>query len=457
MSSIKTLGSINPATGQTIATYPVNTTEETEAIISLAEKAFSAWSQTSFAHRATLMQKAADMLLARKAELGLLMTREMGKVLKDSIAEVEKCANCCRYYAENAEAFLADEPIKTEASDSFVAYQPLGPVLAIMPWNFPFWQVFRFAAPALMAGNVGILKHASNVQGCGYAIQDIFREAGFPEGCFSNVAIPGSEMEALIAHRAIKAVTLTGSENAGIQVAATAGKNLKKTVLELGGSDAFIVLEDVDIPAVASLAAKARMINAGQSCIAAKRFIVVNSIAESFAKEMAAAMDALVMGDPENPATNYGPQARQDLAAELEKQVNACLQGGAVARTKAVPKADGAWFPATLLDNVQPGTPGWDEELFGPVASLIRVKDAEEAITVANSSRFGLGGSIWTADSERGKLLARSMEAGCIFVNEIVKSDPRVPFGGIKKSGFGRELSHHGIKEFVNVKTVWVK
>ena len=413
--------------------------------------------QTTFAERSVLMYRLADLLLSRKAELALLMCREMGKVLKEALAEIEKCAGCCRYYAENAEAFLADRAIVTEAAQSFVCYRPIGPVLAVMPWNFPFWQVFRFAAPALMAGNVGVLKHASNVQGCAQAIAFLFTEAGFPEGCFTNIAVTSAKAEGLIAHSSIAAVTLTGSEKAGSEVAALAGKHLKKTVLELGGSDAFIVLPNADIAQAAKQAAKARMINAGQSCIAAKRFIVVNSVADEFADAFAEALDALVLGNPEVPGTDYGPMARPDLALELQAQAEASIAAGAVVRGKNKPLAEGAWFRAVLLDHVPPDCPAFNDELFGPVAALIRVPDAEAAVKTANNHRYGLGASIWTADAEAGTALARQIEAGCVFVNETVKSDPRVPFGGIKKSGYGRELSTEGIREFCNIKTIWVK
>ncbi|HEX5714744.1 MAG TPA: NAD-dependent succinate-semialdehyde dehydrogenase [Thermoanaerobaculia bacterium] len=449
---------VNPSTGQPIRDYPEHDEPEVAARLERAEQAFSSWRKVPIAERARLMRAAGDILRDRAGDYGRLVTEEMGKPIAAAEGEVDKCAWVCDFYAENAESFLSAEPVGTDASRSLVRYDPLGPVLAIMPWNFPFWQVFRFAAPALMAGNVGLLKHAGNVPGTALAIEEVFRDAGFPEGVFTTLLVPSSRVADLIRHPAVRAVTLTGSEKAGMEVAAEAGRQLKKTVLELGGSDPFIVLADADPVETARQAAKARTINTGQSCIAAKRFIVDESIADRFEEEMVKAMEALRVGDPMDRATEIGPMAREDLLDDLDVQVRRSVEAGAELKTGGK-RIDGqGWFyPPTVLSGVRPGMPAFDEETFGPVAAVIRARDTDEAIELANRSRFGLGASIWTADSIRAEALASEIEAGSVFVNGAVKSDPRLPFGGIKTSGYGRELADVGIREFVNIKTVWVK
>jgi succinate-semialdehyde dehydrogenase/glutarate-semialdehyde dehydrogenase len=446
--------SINPFDQKLIAEYPAHDENTVEKKIQTAAKSFKIWKKESFAQRSALMQKAASILRANKEQYARVISLEMGKVISESRGEVEKCANACDYYAVNAEIFLKDQLIPTEATKSLVAFQPLGPVLAIMPWNFPFWQVFRFAAPSLMAGNVGLLKHAANVSGCSLAIESVFREAGFSEGIFQSLLVESKNVERIIAHDHVAAVTLTGSEYAGTQVAAAAGKNLKKTVLELGGSDPFIVLEDADLDLTAKIATQSRMQNAGQSCIAAKRFIVVQSVKEEFTKRFKKNIEALKQGDPFDPNITTGPIARLDLAEGLEKQLKDSIQKGAQLMTGGE-RTDCNFKPA-LLDNVKPGTPANDEEIFGPIASIITVKNEPEAIEVANASRFGLGASVWTQDKNRGERVAREIESGCVFVNSLMRSDQRLPFGGVKKSGYGRELSELGIKEFVNAKTIFI-
>ncbi|HEX3129674.1 MAG TPA: NAD-dependent succinate-semialdehyde dehydrogenase [Thermoanaerobaculia bacterium] len=449
---------INPATGELIREYPDHDESEAAARLERAERAFASWRKVPFAERARLMTQAGDLLRDRAGDYGRLITEEMGKPLAAAEGEVDKCAWVCEFYAENAERFLSAEPVGTDASRSLVRYDPIGPVLAIMPWNFPFWQVFRFAAPALMAGNVGLLKHAGNVPGTALAIEEVFRDAGFPEGVFTTLLVPSSRVADLIGHPAIKAVTLTGSEKAGMEVAAESGRHLKKTVLELGGSDPFIVLADADPVEAAKQAAKARTINSGQSCIAAKRFIVEEPIADRFEEEMVKAMEALKVGDPLDRGTDVGPMAREDLLGDLDDQVRRSVEAGAELRTGGH-RVDGkGWFyEPTLLSGVKPGMPAFDEETFGPVAAVIRARDTAEAVELANRSRYGLGASLWTSDPARAEALAAEIEAGSVFVNGIVKSDPRLPFGGIKSSGYGRELSDVGIREFVNIKTVWVK
>ncbi len=405
------------------------------------------------------MQKSAVCLRENLQEHAALITMEMGKPIKQSQAEIEKCAMVCEYYAENAEAVLSNITVQTDASNSFISFQPLGPVLAVMPWNFPFWQVFRFAAPALMAGNTGILKHASNVTGCALAIEKVFCDAGFDSALFRSVKTPGNKVASVIQHPAVKAVTLTGSGPAGSAVAECAGSLLKKTVLELGGSDPYIVLEDADLELAVNACVTSRLINGGQSCIAAKRFIVVESIKEEFEAMYVEQMSKKSMGDPMDEANDIGPQARTDLRNELHEQVSesisrgaSCLLGG------TIPDLAGAYYPPTVLTNVTKGMPAYDDELFGPVASIISANDEEEAIRIANDSDFGLGAAIFTRDIQRGEdIAANRLEAGCCFVNDFVKSDPRLPFGGIKQSGYGRELSHFGIQEFVNIKTVYCK
>jgi succinate-semialdehyde dehydrogenase/glutarate-semialdehyde dehydrogenase len=448
--------SINPFTGQLLKEYESYSEDKLKEVLANSERAFKVWKDYSFEKRSSLFNKIAGKLREKKGLLSTLMTSEMGKPIKEAEAEVEKCAWVCEYYAENAEFFLKDDLIISDASESYVEYDPLGCILAIMPWNFPFWQVFRFAAPTIMAGNTGILKHASNVPQCALAIQDLFEEAGFPKGVFQSVLISGEETDRLIAHNTIKAVTLTGSEQAGMKVAASAGAHLKKTVLELGGSDPFIVLKDADVEDAAMWAVKARMINNGQSCIAAKRFIVVNSVKNQFVQAMVKAISELKHGNPLFPEIQVGPLARRDLAESLFTQVQKSISLGASVIIGGIPPA-GAMFTPTILDDVKPGMPAFDEELFGPVAAIISVQNEQDAINLANQSKFGLGASIWTGDSEKGRALARQIESGSVFINGMVKSDPRLPFGGVKLSGYGRELASFGIREFVNIKSVWVK
>jgi succinate-semialdehyde dehydrogenase / glutarate-semialdehyde dehydrogenase len=453
------LQSINPANLQTIKTYLQMSPSEVREIIDLINEAFEKWSQTSYNHRSKLMMNAANILRDKREEYSNLMTLEMGKPIAQSRAEVDKCTWVCDYYAENAEKFLSDEIIVTDASKSFVAFQPLGVVLAVMPWNFPFWQVFRFAAPGLMAGNAGILKHASNVSGCALAIEEVFREAGFPENLFRTILVPSSKMEEVIKNENIKAVTLTGSVPAGKAVAKTAGSVLKKTVMELGGSDPYVILEDADLEMAADTSVTARLINAGQSCIAAKRFIIVEEVYNEFEKLFVGKMKSKKMGDPFDESNHIGPQASVPLRDELHQQVEKSIESGAqLLLGGKIPKMNGAWYPPTVLSNVKKGMPAYDEELFGPVAALIKAKDEAEAIKIANDSIFGLGAAVFTNDINRGEKIAKEkLQAGCCFVNAFVKSDPRLPFGGIKESGYGRELSSFGIREFVNIKSVYVK
>ncbi len=450
--------SVNPVDGKVWETIDIFTHEELEAALAQAHAAVSGWRKTSFAIRRELMSRAAQVLRDRSGEFSQLITREMGKPIKESRAEIEKSALGCEYYAEHAEGFLADELIESDASRSLVAYQPVGTVLAIMPWNFPFWQVFRFAAPALMAGNTGLLKHASNVPRCALAIESVFAEAGFPAGVFRSLMIPSPRVAEVIEDPRVHAVTLTGSEPAGRQVAATAGAQVKKSVLELGGSDPFVVLEDADLDLAVENAVASRFLNAGQSCIAAKRFIPVDEIADEFVKRFKDAVEALVIGDPQDEQTQIGPMARVDLRDELHQQVVDSLAAGAKGVTGCNPEAgNGAYYQPSILDQVKPGIRAYSEELFGPVAIVIRAEDEADAIRIANDTDFGLGGSVWTQDSARGEAVARQLECGCAFVNGLVKSDPRLPFGGVKNSGYGRELSHHGIHEFVNAKTIWIR
>ncbi|HEX6901963.1 MAG TPA: NAD-dependent succinate-semialdehyde dehydrogenase [Thermoanaerobaculia bacterium] len=449
---------VNPATGEVLREYPEHDDQELQRKLEQAEEAFASWRKVPFAERSRLMSRAADLLRERCDEYGRLMTEEMGKPIAASESEIDKCAWVCDFYAEHAERFLAPENVATDATRSGVRYDPIGPVLAIMPWNFPFWQHFRFAAPALMAGNVGLLKHAANVPGSALAIEEVFRDAGFPEGCMTTLLVPSPRVKGLISHPAVRAVTLTGSDRAGMEVAAEAGRCLKKTVLELGGSDPFIVLADADPAEIARQAARARTINSGQSCIAAKRFIVEEEIADEFESEFVRRMEELKVGDPMDRATEVGPMARQDLLDDLDDQVRRTVAAGAQLRTGGHRLDGQGWFYApTVLTGVEPGMPAFDEETFGPVAAVIRARDAEHAVELANRSQFGLGASVWTGDPARGEALAADIDAGCVFVNGIVKSDPRLPFGGVKHSGYGRELAEVGIREFVNIKTVWVK
>jgi succinate-semialdehyde dehydrogenase/glutarate-semialdehyde dehydrogenase len=452
------LESINPATGELIEAFEEWSQEKTRGVIEEVDEAWLSWRRTSFARRAELMHEAAAVLRRNKEEYARIMALEMGKPIGDGRGEVEKCAWVCDFYADNAENFLADEPAESDGSKAYVAFRPIGTVLAVMPWNFPFWQVFRFAAPALMAGNTGVLKHSSNVPRCALAIEDVFRQAGFPVNVFRTLMIGSGQVEAVIENESIKAVTLTGSDIAGRKVAAKAGQMLKKTVMELGGSDPFIVLEDAVIEEAATVGAKARCINSGQSCIAAKRFIVVDGVYDRFIARFKEAMAALKVGDPLEEGVQVGPQAREDLMYELHSQVEASVEKGASVLLGGAPlDRKGYFYPPTILADLKPGMAAYHEELFGPVASVIRVRDEKEAVEVANASPFGLGGSVWTADSARGEAVAGQVEAGAVFVNGLVKSDPRLPFGGVKISGYGRELSHYGIKEFVNIQTIWVK
>ncbi len=450
--------SINPATGEPTREYSEHSDAEVAQRISLAERGFADWRKKSFGDRAALVKRAAALLRQKRGTYARLMTDEMGKTIASAEAEIDKCAIGCEFYAEHAQRFLADDSVTTDAHKSYVRYDPLGPVLAIMPWNFPFWQVFRFAAPALMAGNVALLKHSANVCGCALAIEDIFRRAGFPDGVFSILLVSSDRVTPLIAHPAIRAVTLTGSDRAGESVAAAAGKMLKKTVLELGGSDPFIVLADADPRAVAQAAAKARTINSGQSCIAAKRFIVEEPIAGRFEDAFAEQMKSLKVGDPLDRGTDIGPLAREDLLESLHDQVKRTIAAGAKLLAGGERLArKGFFYPPTVLSGVKPGMPAFDEETFGPAAAITRARSPEHAVELANLSPFGLAGSIWTADTARGEALAAQIESGAVFINEISKSDPRVPFGGVKRSGYGRELAEFGIREFVNIKTVWIK
>jgi len=453
------LHAVNPATGATIHTYDEMTPADVAQVITQAHETFLDWKQTPLPERARMMQRAAHLLRENASEYGTLMAQEMGKPVRDGRAEAEKCAWVCEYYAEHAAAFLQPEVVPTDASKSFVTFQPLGVVLAVMPWNFPFWQVFRFAAPALMAGNVGVLKHASNVPGCALAIEAIFQHAGFPEHAFRALLIGSRQVDAVIEHPLVRAVTLTGSTPAGRAVASKAGERLKKTVLELGGSDAYVVLEDADLEATVTTCVASRLINAGQSCIAAKRFIVVEAIRQRFEEAFVAQMRQAKMGDPLEEQTQVGPMARYDLRDELHQQVQASVaQGATCLLGGAIPEGQGAYYPPTVLTHVTKGMPAYDDELFGPVAAIIAVPDEATAIRVANDSVFGLGAAVFTQDVAKGERIAtHELEAGCCFVNAFVKSDPRLPFGGIKESGYGRELSTYGIKEFVNIKTVFVK
>jgi succinate-semialdehyde dehydrogenase/glutarate-semialdehyde dehydrogenase len=450
--------SVNPATGAKLRDYAGHGAEEVERRLALCAEAFRSWREVPFSRRSELMRAAAAELRKGLAAYARVMTEEMGKTLASAEAEAEKCAWVCDHYAQHAEGYLAPEEVATDAGHSFVRYDPLGPVLAVMPWNFPFWQVFRFAAPALMAGNVGLLKHASNVPGCALAIEEVFRRAGFPEGCFQALMIGSKAVEGVIAHPAVQAVTLTGSEPAGRAVASAAGAALKKTVLELGGSDPFIVLRDADVETAGKAAAAARCINNGQSCIAAKRFIVEEPVAGAFEAAFTRAMAALKVGDPMDRSTDVGPMAREDLLLELHDQVERSVKAGA-ALLLGGRRLDrqGYYYPPTVLTHVRPGMAAFDEETFGPVGAVVRAKDEREAIALANRSGFGLGASVWTGDPRRGEALAATIESGSVFVNSAVKSDPRLPFGGVKRSGYGRELSAFGIREFVNIKTVWVQ
>lgn len=452
------MASISPFTGERLREFEQHSDEALEQKLQLAAERFRSYRNVSFAERARMMTRAADILEREKNAFGELMTREMGKTLRSAVQEAEKSAFGCRFYAENAERFLAEEEAKTAATRSFVRYQPIGPVLAIMPWNFPFWQVFRFAAPALMAGNVGLLKHASNVPQCALAIEDVFRRAGFPEGTFQTLLIGSDRVNRVIADPRVVAVTLTGSVGAGSSVAATAGKEIKKTVLELGGSDPFIVMPSADLDRAAATAVQARVINNGQSCIAAKRFIVDEKIYDAFTQKFVEHMAALKVGDPMDPATDVGPLATQDVLRGLEEQVTQTIKMGArvLLGGKRLSRP-GNFFAPTVLVDIPEGSPALDDELFGPVASIFRARGIEDAINIANNSRFGLGACAWTNDKAEQEMFIDRIESGLAFINAMVASDPRIPFGGVKHSGYGRELSHFGIREFVNIKTVSIQ
>ena len=451
------LKAINPATGETVAEYDEHDEAAVDAALDRAIETFREYRTTSFDERERLMRRAAGLLRERADRYGRLMTMEMGKPLEAARAEVEKCALVCEYYAEHAAAFLADEKVETDAARSYISYQPIGAVLAIMPWNFPFWQCFRFAAPALMAGNVGLLKHASNVPGSALAIEEVFRDAGFPQGAFQTLLIGSAAVGRLISDSRIAAVTLTGSEEAGRKVGEQAGRSLKKIVLELGGSDPFIVMPSADLEKAATTAVKARTINNGQSCIAAKRFIIHESIADEFEKRMADGFRALRLGDPVDENVDIGPLARPEFVDDIERQVKESIEKGArLVVGGARGDGNGYFYQPTILSDVASGMPAYDEETFGPVAALIKVKDLAGAIRVANDTPFGLGASAWTEDEAETKAFTRDLESGSVFINGMVKSDPRLPFGGVKASGVGRELGEFGIREFVNVKTVWI-
>ena len=449
---------INPANGKIDRSFPTWDARELDGALADAAAATAAWQATTLAERAAILRRAAAELRARRDEHAALITLEMGKLLREAQAEVEKCAWGCEHYADHGAAYLADDVVQTDAGHSYITYQPLGTVLAVMPWNFPFWQVFRFTAPALLAGNTALLKHASNVPQCAAAIETIWRNAGLPPQVFRTLPIGADQAARVIADARVHAVTLTGSDAAGRAVAAAAGAHLKKTVLELGGSDAFVVLADADLDQAASIGVAARFQNAGQSCIAAKRFIVVDAVADAFLDRFKRNVAALKPGDPRDPATTLAPLARDDLRAQLHQQVRDSIAAGARAVIGCQPiPGPGFYYAASILDRVAPGMRAHDEELFGPVAAVIRARDEADALRIANASRYGLGASVWTRDTATGERIARAFAAGCCFVNGMVKSDPRLPFGGVKDSGYGRELSAHGIREFVNVKTVWIK
>ena len=455
--TIGQISAVNPATEEVIATFDSFAPDEVEMAVAEAHEAFLTWRERPIAERAVPMRKLAGLLRERVEPYARLATLEMGKPIAEARAEIEKCAFGCEHFAENAARYLADEEVRANARRSIVAFQPLGVVLAVMPWNFPFWQVIRFAAPAFMAGNAGILKHASNVPQCALAIEEAFRDAGFPQGLLRTVLVSGAEIEPIISDDRIRAVTLTGSSDTGSRIAELAGRAIKKTVLELGGSDPYIVLEDADIEAAAVTAVRARNQNNGQSCIAAKRFIVVDSVADEFERRFAKGVEDLRVGDPMEPTTQVGPLARRDLLDSLERQVDSSVRAGARALTGGErANGRGYFFRPTVLAGVSPDMPAFREETFGPVAAVVRVSDADEAVRVANDSAYGLGAAIWTRDTALGERVARRIESGSVFVNGMVASDPRLPFGGIKRSGYGRELSAFGAREFTNVQTIWI-
>jgi succinate-semialdehyde dehydrogenase / glutarate-semialdehyde dehydrogenase len=452
------IASINPATSEVIKGFDALTDAQVDDKITTASAAFQSFRKTPFADRTRWMTNTAEILESEKEAIGRMMTLEMGKTLLSAIAEAEKCAATCRYYAENAARFVADEPIATSAAKSYIRYQPIGIVLAVMPWNFPFWQVFRFVAPGLMAGNVGLLKHASNVPQCALKIEEIVRRAGFPEGVFQTLLIGASQVDRILNDPRVAAATLTGSEQAGIQVGISAAKRIKKVVLELGGSDPFIVMPSANLEEAAATAVKARVMNNGQSCIAAKRFIVHEKIADQFEKEFVSRMQSLKLGDPFDPKTDVGPLATPDAVKDLDADVQKSIHAGAKLLTGGKPLAGaGNFYPPTVLANIPKDSPAYREELFGPVACVFRLKSIDEAVAVANDVRFGLGASAWTNDPVEREIFINELEAGMVFINQMVISDPRVPFGGVKASGHGRELGPYGIREFTNIKTVWIR
>jgi succinate-semialdehyde dehydrogenase/glutarate-semialdehyde dehydrogenase len=452
--SIKT---VNPATGEEIQEFEALGEEETERKLQLAADTFQEYHKTSFEERSRMMMRAAEILDDEAGPFGSLMTSEMGKTLAAATAEAQKCARGCRYYAENAGKFLADEPVELEGASVFVRYEPLGPILAVMPWNFPFWQVFRFAAPALMSGNVGLLKHASNVPQCALAIEDIFRRAGFPEGAFQALLISSSQVKAVVDDPRVRAATLTGSEPAGRSVASEAADNIKKSVLELGGSDPFIVMPSADLDAAVSTAVTARTLNNGQSCINAKRVIVHQEVADEFTRRFVGEMEALKVGDPMDEETDMGPLAMPQILEDVDEQVRKSVEAGARVLTGGEPvEGPGNYYPPTVITDIPEDAPAYREEIFGPVASLFRVEGIDEAIRIANDTTFGLGSSAWTNDPDERDRFVSEIEAGMVYINRMTESTPEVPFGGAKRSGYGRELSYFGIREFVNAKTVWI-
>ncbi|MBN2744584.1 MAG: NAD-dependent succinate-semialdehyde dehydrogenase [Marinilabiliaceae bacterium] len=453
------LRSINPATGELIGEYPETPFEEIEQRVQWSNDAFQTWKKTPIRERVALFTQLANALNKHNEPLAQLITLEMGKTIREARAEISKCEHLCRYYASNGEEFIAPKRIITEASQSYVCYRPLGPILAIMPWNFPFWQVFRCAIPALTSGNTILLKHAANVSGCSIAIERLFKDSGFPEHVFQSLLITGQKVEVLINHRKIKGISLTGSTEVGRTVAQQAGRHLKKTVMELGGSDPYIILADADIDNAVQKSISGRLLNAGQSCIGAKRFIIVENIYDSFVDRFVHSMRTAHMGNPLDENTQIGPMARMNLRDDLHMQVIKSLDKGATLLTGGIlPETSGYFYPPTVLADLRPGMPAWHEELFGPVASIIKVKDHHEAVAIANDTSFGLGSAIFTNNITLAQKLAEEeLDAGCCFVNDMVRSDPRLPFGGINDSGYGRELSREGVLEFCNVKTIWIK
>jgi succinate-semialdehyde dehydrogenase / glutarate-semialdehyde dehydrogenase len=451
------IATINPATGEEVKTFDPLGDEEIDRKLSRAAETFREYRKTSFEERSRMLLRAAEILEEEAEDFGRLMTSEMGKTLAAATAEAQKCARGCRYYAENAEKMLADEEVELEGAKAFIRYQPIGPVLAVMPWNFPFWQVFRFAAPALMAGNVGLLKHASNVPQCALAIEDIIHRAGFPEGAFQTLLISSSQVQAVIDDPRVRAATLTGSEGAGRQVASEAGENIKKTVLELGGSDPFIVMPSAEMEKAVSMAVTSRTLNNGQSCINAKRIIVHEDIADEFERRYVESMEALRVGDPMDEDTDMGPLATPEILGDVDSQVRKSVEAGARVLTGGEPiEGPGNFYPPTVITDIPKDSPAYGEEIFGPVASLFRASDIDEAIAIANDTAFGLGSSSWTNDLEEQERFVNEIEAGMVYINRMTESTPEVPFGGVKNSGYGRELSVFGIREFVNAKTVWI-